>query len=115
MCSAIGEDSAPALELMLLPSFASSQPAHSEYLGITVYRLRHSQFDQVAVFVDRVPIFIGLGIIQRNRKIANRARGSSKRGRSIVVHLVPSGAELDVKGSIDASPGFVCPLSYEDF
>jgi hypothetical protein len=80
-------------ELMLLLSFGSSQHAHSEHLGITVYRLRHSQFDQVAVFMDRVSIFIGLGIIQRNRKIANTTNGSLEGRQGVVVHLVPSGTE----------------------
>ena len=48
---------------MVVLSFASLQQAHTEYPGITVYWLGHAEFDQVAVFVDRVSIFIGLGII----------------------------------------------------
>jgi hypothetical protein len=67
--------------MLLLLSCGSSQHAHSEYLGITVYRFRHSQFDQVAVFVDRVSIFIGLGIIQRNRQTADEAKGRSPSGK----------------------------------
>lgn len=46
---------------MLLLLIASCEDAHSEYLGITVYRFRRPDFDQVAVFMNRVSIFIASG------------------------------------------------------
>jgi hypothetical protein len=54
--------------LLLLAALVKKVAGHS---CITAYGLAHPKFDEVAVFVDRIPVFIGFRVIQRDGEIAD--------------------------------------------
>ena len=85
------------------------------YFGQPAYRLcGHAKFDQVAIFVDGVTVFIGFRLTHGDRQMADGAKRNSKR-RTRVVHLGPSGTNFaGIATSIYRTPRLVCPVAYKE-
>lgn len=65
--------------LNVLPLLAAlEKKVAGRFCGIA-YGLAHAKFDEVTVFVDRIPVFIGFRVIQRDGEIADCANWRLKR------------------------------------
>ena len=81
-------------------------------LAKTAHHFRHAKFGDVAIFMNRVAVLVGLSSIQLDRRAINGADRIS-RAHKLLLHILGLLGQRLISGSILPTDFAVCPLAYK--